>query len=147
MKNRDKNFLIELLSWLVIVSALVILTVFVGGGCKVTEYVEVPRISHDTVTVYNTRVDSIRFYDSISVKGRNDTVFVEKFRYRDRYHYLHDSIYLAKTDTITRVEIRKIEKPLTKWQATKMKIGGWSLGILLALIVGGAVYLFMKLKP
>lgn len=115
------------------------------GSCKSIQYVEVPKVSHDTITVYNTRVDSIKFYDSISVKGVNDTIFVEKFRYRDRYHKIHDSIYLSKVDTITKVEIKNIEKQLTKWEQMKMKVGGWSLGLLLAILVGGAVYLFMKI--
>ena len=116
------------------------------GGCKTIEYVEVPKVSHDTLTIYKTKVDSVRLYDSITIKAVNDTIFIEKIKYRERRGFVHDSVYICKVDTITNVEVKEIEKKLTKWQGFKMRFGGWSLGILLALIVGGAVYLFMKLK-
>ena len=113
--------------------------------CRTIRYVEVPQVTHDTIQIYNTKVDSIRFYDSISVKGLNDTIFIEKYRYRDRYHFVRDSIYLSKVDTVTKVQIEQIEKKLTKWQSFKMRFGGYSFVFLLALIVGCAVYLFMKI--
>lgn len=114
--------------------------------CRTIRYVEVPQVTHDTIQIYNTKVDSIRFYDSISVKGVNDTIYIEKYRYKDRYHFVRDSVYLSKVDTITKVHVQEIEKKLTKWQGFKMNFGGWSFGILLALVVGGLVYLYMKLK-
>lgn len=144
MKEGTKRILLNFLfASAIIISALIFILL---NGCKSIQYVEVPKVSHDTINIYNTRVDSIRFYDSISIKGKNDTIFVEKFRYRDRYHKIHDSIYLSRTDTLTKVEVKTIEKQLTKWQSFKLRLGGWSFGILLALIVGGAVYLFMKIK-
>lgn len=129
-----------------ILITILLLMVVIIVGCKTIRYVEVPVSTHDTVMIYNTKLDSIRFYDSISVKGVNDTIFVEKFRYRDRYHFVRDSVYLAKTDTITKVDVREVEKQLTRWEKTKMKVGGWSIGLLIALIVGIAVYLIMKIK-
>lgn len=129
----------------ILITILLIMVVIIVG-CKTIRYVEVPVSTHDTVMIYNTKLDSIRFYDSISVKGVNDTIFVEKFRYRDRYHFVRDSVYLAKTDTITKVDVREVEKQLTRWEKTKMKVGGWSIGLLIALIVGIAVYLLMKIK-
>ena len=129
-----------------ILITILLLMVVIIVGCKTIRYVEVPVSTHDTVMIYNTKLDSIRFYDSISVKGVNDTIFVEKFRYRDRYHFVRDSVYLAKTDTITKVDVREVEKQLTRWEKTKMKVGGWSIGLLIALIVGIAVYLLMKIK-
>lgn len=129
-----------------ILITILLLMVVIIVGCKTIRYVEVPVSTHDTLLIYNTKLDSIRFYDSISVKGVNDTIFVEKFRYRDRYHFVRDSVYLAKTDTITKVDVREVEKQLTRWEKTKMKVGGWSIGLLIALIVGIAVYLIMKIK-
>lgn len=123
-----------------------LLSVVAVVSCKTIKYIEVPQVTHDTIQIYNTKVDSIRFYDSISVKGLNDTIFIEKYRYRDRYHFVRDSIYLSKVDTVTKVQIEQIEKKLTKWQTFKMRFGGYSFGFLLALIVGCAVYLFMKFK-
>lgn len=120
------------MSWGVAISTLILLIVFISGGCKTIEYVEIPKVSHDTINIYNTRVDSIRFYDSISIKGKNDTIFVEKFRYRDRYHKIHDSIYLSRTDTLTKVEVREIEKKLTKMESLYLGIGRWLWWILIA---------------
>jgi len=115
-------------------------------SCKEIRYVEVPVMHHDTISIYNTRIDSIRFYDSISVKAVSDTVYIEKFRYRNRYHCIHDSLYIAKTDTIYKVQVQEIERKLTKWESFKLKLGGWSLGLLLAVLVGGAIYLYSKLR-
>lgn len=39
-----------------------------------------------------------------------------------------------------------VEKRLTKWQRTKMKLGGWLLAVLAAVLLGGAVYGIIKLR-
>lgn len=129
-----------------ILSVILLTIIAVIVSCKTIKYVEVPVSTHDTVMIYNTKLDSIRFYDSISVKGLNDTIFIEKFRYRDRYHFVRDSVYLAKVDTITKVEIQEVEKKLTNWQAIKMSFGGAAISIIIIILVAGIVYLLMKFK-
>lgn len=39
-----------------------------------------------------------------------------------------------------------VEKRLTKWQRTKMQLGGWLLGVLAAVLLGGAVCGIIKLR-
>ena len=146
MNQKTKYLLTFIISVAVTFTACVV-TCILLTGCKSIEYVEVPKVHHDTLTIYKTKVDSVRLYDSISIKAVNDTIYIEKIKYRERKGFVHDSVYICKVDTITKVEVKTIEKQLSRWQSFKMRFGGWSLGILLALIVGGAVYLFMKLKP
>ena len=146
MKEIIKGTAVMLFSGLITFMILAFATGMLGG-CKTIEYVEVPKVSHDTLTIYKTKVDSVRLYDSITIKAVNDTIFIEKIKYREKKGFVHDSVYICKVDTITKVEVKTIEKQLSRWQAFKMRFGGWSLGILLALIVGCVVYLYMKLKP
>lgn len=145
MNQKTKYLLTFIISVAVTFTACVV-TCILLTGCKSIEYVEVPKVSHDTLTIYKTKVDSVRLYDSISIKAVNDTVYIEKIKYRERKGFVHDSVYICKVDTITNVEVKEIEKKLTRWQGFKMRFGGWSFGFLLALIVGCAVYIFMKLK-
>ena len=44
-------------------------------------------------------------------------------------------------------ETIEVEKELSGWQTFKMKMGGWFLGILLALIVFAILYIVKFLKP
>lgn len=119
---------------------LVILASLVATSCKVTEYVKVPEIRHDTLQIFNTRVDSVRLYDSISVVMKNDTFFIEKIRYRDRYHRLHDSVFISKTDTIVKVQTVEVEKKL----GAKDRIYHWIGKYLWWLILLVIVYIVLR---
>ena len=124
---------------------MVLLAYISLAGCKSTSPVVrvVENNTHDTIVLHDTKHDSIFHTDSVYeyffVKG--DTVFHDKLKYVVKYKYStkHDSIYIAKTDTIERPVY--IEKQLTKWQALKLKFGGFlasisAVSLLLLLMVG-----------
>lgn len=80
------------------------------AGCKTKEIIKYNDRyihDHDTTTIYNTRVDSLRLVDSVVIKAVSDTIFVEKYKFRDRWRSVHDSIYLSKVDTIRIVDVDK----------------------------------------
>lgn len=84
------------------------------AGCKTKEIIKYnDRYIHDTTTIYNTRVDSLRLVDSVVIKAVSDTIFVEKYKFRDRWRSVHDSIYLSKVDTIRIVDKEVISKKET----------------------------------
>ena len=105
--------------------ASVALAALTAVSCKHIEYVEVPIVTHDTTVVYDVRRDSVRQYDSVYVMEKGDTVYLYKYKYIDRIRMQKDSIYVAKVDTITRVEVKEVEKRLTLAERVCLKIGSW----------------------
>lgn len=145
MDNRMQRIVVEICS-VSLVIAIVAIIVSIFAGCKEIRYVSVPEYHHDTIQVYNTRIDSVRMYDSISVKMKNDTLYIEKIKYRDRYHKLYDSVYVSKTDTITNIQEIEVERKLSAFEKFKIRFGGYAFGFILAIVIGLILYAYFKLK-
>ena len=115
------------------------------SGCS-PKIIEHEVVKHDTTYVEKIRRDSIYMHDSIYVHEytKGDTVYRE----RDRWHYawrdrlVHDSIYLAKTDSIFIVKTREIEHPISGWQWFQI----WAGRIALILAAGCFAYITIKSK-
>lgn len=108
------------------------------AGCKTKEIIKYnDRYIHDTTTIYNTRVDSLRLVDSVVIKAVSDTIFVEKYKFRDRWRSVHDSIYLSKVDTIRIVKevISKKETATSQF----LKGSGVILWVLILCFILGCV--------
>ncbi len=103
-------------------------------SCKTVEYV--PVIQHETHhdSIYFTQIqrDSIWQHDSILIKDRGDTVWVEKWHTKYVEKQVHDTTYIAKIDSIPAPYPVKeyVEKPLTWWQKSLI----WT-GILALMVV------------
>jgi hypothetical protein len=122
------------LVWTVIL--LAILVIFLLTGCK-TKTVLVP--VKETKTEYRDRlrVDSIYNRDTVQIYGRNDTVFKDVIRWRERFRI--DTVSVIRIDSIPyTVEVIQEVNRLTKWQR-------WRLTILN--IIGGltAVYIAFRI--
>lgn len=112
-------------------------------GCKPTErIVEVPV----EVTKYVQRSDTVQVYstDSIYIRERNDTVWIEKYKtlYRDRIQ--------VRVDTVPKVV--KVTEKITIEKKVKVRGVVWWAGIvaIAALCVGiiiGLLHLKKKLLP
>jgi hypothetical protein len=76
--------------------------------------------------------DSIFRYDSIFVKDRGDTVFLEKFRYLYRDKLVRDSVFIG--DTIKVPFPVEVEKPV-KYVSGLQNFQIWCGRILLVLLV------------
>ena len=129
--------------WQTILILLFLIMLAVCCSCRSHKQVEKEYIHvHDTITQTINQRDSIWLHDSIyqEVIRKADTVYLYKYKqkteYRDRWH--HDSIYIAKTDTLYRDVVK--EKQLTWWQRTRLNIGGWAL----LLLAGIALYYAAK---
>lgn len=114
-----------LTSVLFAVEIVVVVAIILFGitSCKTTSTTTKERVvERDTVTICQHQRDSIYVHDSVfyAMSRIADTVYVtrEKWHtaYRDRI--LHDSIYIAKTDTIYLDREKVVEKHLTWWQNT-----------------------------
>lgn len=120
---------------------IIILLCLVGillTGCR-TKYIHVPveTFHKDSIYIHQLKRDSIYLRDSVYIREKGDTVFVDKFKYLYKEIVKIDTFRMEHTDTITTVV--EVEKPLTRWQKLKMELGGIAFGVcvaLLAILVG-----------
>jgi len=122
------------------------------AGCKTHErIVEVERVRTDTTYITKHQRDSVWLHDSIHVKDKGDTVTIERWHTKYIERATHDTIYQATHDTLPLpypVEVvKKVEKPLTWWQRTRLHVA--NIVLLLLVIYGGAKLwkLYRRLKP
>ena len=123
-------------------SIFVILLLGFCCSCKTPQYipVETTKIEYRD----NFIRDSIFHYDSIYVKEKGDTLFIERYKYLYRDKIVRDSIF--KTDTIRvpyPVElIKEVKKPLSGWQNFQVWCGRIALVTVLFLLI----FFVLKLK-
>ena len=123
------------LVWTIILVA--ILVVFLLTGCK-TKTVLVPVEKVKIEYKERLRVDSVYNRDTIQIYKKNDTIYYEKIRWRERFKI--DTVSVVRVDSIPyKVEVVKEVNKLTKWQKLRLS----TLNILVLII---AAYLFIKIK-
>lgn len=128
-----------------IIYILIILLASAICSCRSVEYVSRETIKHDTTYINKLIKDSIYLKDSVYIHSKNDTVFVEKYKYQYIDKVVRDTSYVVKSDTIS--VPYPVEKRLTRWQQLKLDIGGISIGIIIItilVVVGRAVYFLKK---
>ena len=119
--------------------ATIALLLFSLTGCRSRiQYVPVESVR----TEYKDRLqrDSIYVQDSIFVREKGDTVFVDRWRYLYRDKLITDTLIV--NDSI-RVPY-PVEKHLSRWQQTKMDVGGWAIGALSGISIWGIGYIVFR---
>lgn len=101
----------DILFYIIMLVALII-TIITFPSCKEIQYVPVQH--HDTTYVNNYIRDSIKEKDSVYVYHNQDTVYIyrEKLAFKDRL--VHDTVYKSRTDTLTVVTEKIVEKQVEK---------------------------------
>jgi hypothetical protein len=110
------------------------LILFFATGCKSVQ----PVIIEKTKIEYKDRlrVDSIYNRDTVQIYGRNDTVFKDVIRWRERFRI--DTVSVVRIDSIPYpVEVIREVNKLTKWQR-------WRLTILN--IIGGLTIVYIAFR-
>ena len=96
------------------------------GSCTTTKYV--PVIEHRTDTLIQTKVqhDSIYINDSTVITEKGDTVKIEKWHTKYVESIRHDTLYIAKNDTVPQPYpvIKEVPAELTWWQQLRIHLGG-----------------------
>lgn len=112
------------------ITALLVLSLaFVG--CK-TRSIYIPVESVRTEYKDRLQRDSIHLYDSVFLKVKGDTVWLEKYKYQYRDKIVRDSIFLNDTIRVPYpVEVAKETNRLTSFQSFQL----WCGRILLLLII------------
>lgn len=134
-------------TFLILIAFLLILT----GGCRTAE----TTIVSASDSVYSrheaerVRIDSvfIRSIDSIILREKADTVFLERVRLEFRDRYRHDTVTVFDTLRSVRDSIVYIERIRSDESKTAgRKIKGWVVGLIALAMVLGVAYIFYKVK-
>lgn len=112
--------------------------------CTTTKYVPMVQYKEKIVNQTDTfvNVDSVWLYDSVFVFKNGDTIFKDRWHYRDRYKYL----YKNHTDTIIVVDSIPYKVYVTKKDAGDSTTGKLIvlLIVLIAFIAALFVYKYWK---
>ena len=111
-------------------------------GCSTIKYIPVETVKTEYRNNYLR--DSIFRYDSIFVKEKGDTVYLERYRYLYRDKMIRDSIFVSDTIRIPYpVEVTKqVKAPLSGWQKFQL----WCGRIVLAVLLLVAIFSVLRLK-
>jgi len=107
-------------------------------ACK-TQYIEVPKVHTEYIVKNLMQHDTLRITDSVLIREKGDTVFVDRVRHRDRVSVVNRTNTVIKTDTVSFPV--QVEKKLSIKQKTYMTIGRYS-----AKIIGIAIILIVVLR-
>ncbi len=135
LKEMSRLSVIGLLALAVMVISLLL------GGCSSVQYVPVETVRYDSIYISKILHDSIYQKDSVFIDRSGDTVYIYKDKYVYKYKNLTDTMYVTKVDSVQ--VPYPVEKKLTRWQAMKVELGGWAMGIIIAfavIIVGWLVF-------
>ena len=118
-----------------LVIALVFGLVWTFSGCS-HRYIPVESVRYDSIFFAKIQKDSIFVQDSVYIKDKGDTVFVDRFKYIYKNVQKTDTLYISRTDSIQ--VPYPVEAKLTRWHQLKMDMGGY---LLLAITVCIAFYI------
>lgn len=119
MKNSTKYLIYEG----VIVVGIILLLFFAMQSCK-TVYRDIHH--YDTTYLSKTKYDSLYFYDSIYVKEKGDTIYIDKTHFKTIYRDLIDTVYKYKVDTVKVPQIEEkvvVTNELNWWQKILIYLG------------------------
>lgn len=123
---------------------LFLLAVLSLASCKQVQYVPVEKVRLDSIYLTQIQRDSIYKYDSIYVRDKGDTVFVDRYRYLFVDKLRRDTMYISRIDTL-RVPY-PVEKELTRWQQFRLDVGGYAIFAVVIVILIVVGYMVYKLK-
>lgn len=141
MTERTKAlFKVEGMLLMVIV---VMLTMIWLTSCTTTKYVEVEKVRTDTLIETKLMYDSIHIHDSVHVKEKGDTVWVERWHTKYKEKVLTDTIYQATHDTIPKPYpvTKEVPAQLSWWQKTRLYIAN---ALLIAIVIYLLYYFIFK---
>lgn len=130
-KDPFNDFWVE---WCARILAATLLSVLVWVMCSCrTQYIPVESVRYDSIYFAKLQKDSIYIQDSIYIKDKGDTVFVDKFKYIYKYVNLHDTCFIERTDSI--LVPYPVERELTAWQKVDSFIGDICITCVLVFII------------
>lgn len=119
-------------------------------SCTTPKPIVLERVINKTDTLYKTnyKADTFRLHDSVYVEHYTlgDTVYSQKsvWRWCDRISVKTDTIYKAmlQTDT-TRLPI-PVERKLSTWERTQMRVGQFTIGAVVLVVLSLLLWLIHR---
>jgi cephalosporin-C deacetylase-like acetyl esterase len=106
--------------------------------------VPVTTVQKDSIYVSEVRKDSVLMWTDTNTKQQGDTTIIERTKIIKEIHHQNDVVYKEKVDTIR--EVVEVERKLTKWEQTKMELGGVAIGGLVFSIIAVVIFVLIKLR-
>ena len=126
---------------------VIVFAVMLLSGCTTTKYVEVERVSHDTLKITKHQRDSIWLHDSVWVEKDDSIIRIEKWHTKYVEKQVHDTVYQSKTDSIpVPYPVEKlVEKQLSGWQQFRLWLG--NIALISGVVAMAAWFVRRKLNP
>lgn len=128
MKEEEPKFI-----WSVIALAMILIYVLFFASCKVVKEVPVETIKERIEYIDRIEYDSIYKRDSIYIKAIGETIYCYKDKYVYKYQFIHDTTFVSQVDSIPYTI--EVEKPFSRWEVAKLKIGGFAISLLFILLL------------
>lgn len=123
---------------------LFILLMLMLIGCSTIKYVPVESVHTDSIYISKVQVDSVYLHDSTIIRQVGDTIYHTEIKYKYKFKLLCDTFTDIQVDTITQVV--EVDRPLSKWEQTKMELGGVAIGGVIFAIIALIVFILFKLR-
>ena len=123
---------------------LLLLAVLSLASCKQVQYVPVETVRLDSIYLTQIQRDSIYKYDSIYVRDKGDTVFVDRYKYMFIDKVRVDTMVSVRVDTLA--VPYPVEKELTRWEQFRLDVGGYAIFAVVVTILIAVGYMIYKLK-
>lgn len=128
---------------LVAIHALLVVAVMMSG-CTRTTYVPVEQVRTEFRDRDVERLISDTVHDNRFVFVKGDTVIDWRDRWHKQLEYVHDTCYIERHDSIA--VPCPIERPLSRWEQTKMDFGGMAIGGLVIALCAAVLWLVKKFR-
>lgn len=147
-KSRNSSPALKTCWWAFIGVIILLFLATAFQSCTTTRYITVEKIKNDTTYITKHQKDSVWLHDSVEVKVKGDSVWVDRWHTKYVEKQVHDTTYVAKHDTIPQpypVE-KLVEKQLSWGQKLLIYLGWIMLAIIVALIIYGLFKLEKKFR-
>ena len=136
---RIAEAIIKLLGWMFLAVWLYSLL-----SCSRVNYYPVEIYKTDSIFIKQYERDSIHTHDSVFVKSKADTIYINHWRtvYRDRV--VRDTVFESRVDSVQNVV--EVERDFTPWESICFSLGRVMLTIGAFILVYKLFILFRKLK-
>lgn len=125
----------------IVIGSMLHVLLLVMTSCTTPKPIVLERVINKTDTLYKTnyKADTFHIHDSVYVEHytRGDTVYSQKsvWRWRDRISVKTDTIYKAMLQTdIPRLPI-PVERKLSTWERTQMRVGQFTIGAVVLVVL------------
>lgn len=129
------NKLLNLIAFILLMLMLI--------GCTTIKYVPVESVHTDSIYISKVQIDSVYLHDSTIIRQVGDTIYHTEIKYKYKFKLLCDTFTDIQVDTITQVV--EVDRPLSKWEQTKMELGGVAIGGVIFAIIAIIVFVLIKL--